>query len=282
MGQKPPGKTAEVFAPAVVSTDAMEVMFGFFNNDSLFFFERAESDFDKDWIHIPVYRTEMKNGVWTQPQECEITGEPWVHAYPDAPAGTEIIFPWTKELDGSGPPLDVDMWRVVKTSDGWLPPQRLGPPVNTDKFDSWPSLALDKTLYFFSNRDGGFGRSDLYRAEWRDGEYREVENLGKVINSEFHDHDPFTAPDGSYLLWCSDRSDGYGGNDLYIAYRNSDGQWTGPFNLGKNINTSANETRPYVTGNGRYLFFASDANGGLDIYWVDAGFIKELKPEELK
>jgi hypothetical protein len=135
---------------------------------------------------------------------------------------------------------------------------------------------------FFSSRKGGFGKSDLYCSVLHHGEYQEVENLGKVINSKLNDHDPFIAPDGGYLLWCSDRPAGYGGNDLYIAYKQDNGQWAGPFNLGENINTSANETRPYVTSNGKYLFFASDANSGLDIFWVDAKIIEDMKPDNIR
>ncbi|MBN1272903.1 MAG: PD40 domain-containing protein [Candidatus Aminicenantes bacterium] len=281
LGQKPPGKTPVVFAPGIVCTNGKEMMFGFFKKDSIFIFERIMPDFDKDWIYAPLYRTESKNGEWTKPRQSKNTGKPWFHAYPDAPEGTEIFFAWRKNLDGSGPTFDIDLWKVVKTSSGWLPPQRLSPSVNTDGFDSWPSVADDKTLYFFSNRKGGFGKSDLYRSKPQHGEYRAVENLGKFINSSLNDHDPFIAPDERYLLWCSDRPGGYGGNDLYIAYKQENGEWTGPFNLGETINTSANETRPYVTGNGRNLFFVRDVNSSRDIFWVDAKIIEKLRPYNL-
>ncbi len=282
LGQPPPGETPEIFAPGIVSTEKKEFMYGFFNNGSLFFFESSIPALKKDWIHIPVYRTEIKNGTWTRPQKSEITGRPWIFEYADAPEGTKIFFAWRKNLDGSGPRMDIDLWKAVKTSEGWAAPERLGPPVNTEKFDSWPSLSENETLYFFSSREEGFGEADLYRAVQQDGEYREVENLGGVINSERYDHDPFIAPDESYLLWCSRRLGGHGGDDLYIAYRKDNGMWAGPFNLGEKINTSANETRPYATSDGKYIFFVSDTNNNLDIYWVSAGIIEKLKPNELK
>ena len=100
------------------------------------------------------------------------------------------------------------LWRVVKRPNGWAEPVRLGPPVNSESFDSWPSLSRGETLYFFSTRDGGFGGLDLYRSALHDSEYSEVENPGNVINTEFNDHDPFIAHDESYLVslvWCSDR-----------------------------------------------------------------------------
>jgi len=278
LGQKPPGMTPEVFAPGIVCTGGREMMFGLFRDDSLLFFERISKDFDKDWIYAPVYRTEIKNGEWTEPQKSEISGRPWFHAYPDAPEGTEIFFAWRRNLDGSGPHKDIDLWKAVKTSDGWLSPQRLEPPVNTDRFDSWPSVSDDKTLYFFSSREGGLGKTDLYYSKLQHGEYHKVKNLGKDINSELNDHDPFIALDEIFLLWCSDRTGGYGGNDLYIAYKQDNGQWIGPFNLGETINTPANETRPFVTRNGRYLFFVrDDDHGSRDIFWVDAKVLKGLR-----
>ena len=277
LGQPPPGNTPEIFAPGIISTERKDFMYGIFNNGSLLFFESSIPDIEKDWIHIPVYRTEIINGSWTKPQTSGRTGRPWIYAYSDAPEGTKIFFAWRKNLDGSGPRMDIDIWKAVKLSEDWAPPERLSSPVNTEKFDSWPSLSDKDTLYFFSSRNGGFGKLNLYCSFLQDGEYQEVENLGQGINSEEHDHDPFIAPDESYLLWCSNRSGGYGGNDLYIAYRKDNGQWTEPFNFGEKINTTAHETRPYVTSDSKYLFFVSDTKGNLDIFWVDARIIEELK-----
>ena len=280
LGQEPPGAASEVFAPGVVSTDSNEVMFGFFDDGALFFFERTPLDFEADWIHAPVYRTELTDGVWTEPEKSTATGRPWYLEYPEAPEGTVVVFPWRKNLDGSGPRLDIDLWRVVKRPNGWAEPVRLGPPVNTEAFDSWPSLSRSETLYFFSTRDGGFGKLDLYRSELHDSEYSEVENLGNLINTEFNDHDPFIAPDESYLVWCSDRPGGFGENDLYISYRMHDGAWTTPRNLGERINTPGDDTRPYVTTDGKYLFFNSTDSGSRDIYWVDSSVIEDHRPED--
>jgi len=282
LGQKPPGMKAEIFAPGIVSTDLNEEMWGFYNNGSMFFFERYIPGFKKRWIYIPVYRTEIKQGVWTEPQKSTITGRPWFYEYSEASGGTKIFFAWTKNLDGSGPKSDIDLWRSVKESQGWALPERLNPPVNTDQFDSWPSLSQSETLYFFSSREGGFGKTDLYRSVLHKDEYTEVENLGNTINSKFNDHDPYIAPDESFLLWCSDKPGGFGKNDLYISYYKQDGTWSLPKNMGDKINSAANDTRPSVTPDGKYLFFNSNKSGNRDIYWVDSRIIEKLKPEEMK
>ena len=282
LGQKPPGMKAEIFAIGIISTEANEDMYGFYNDGSLFLFERSTPNFEKDWIYIPVYRTEIKEGVWTKPQKSNITGKPWFYEYSEAPEGTKIFFAWRKNLDGSGPKSDIDLWRTIKVSKGWAPPERLGPPVNTDRFDSWPSLSENETLYFFSSRPGGFGKTDLYRSVPHNGAYTEVENLVYMINTKFNDLDPYIAPDESYILWCSDRLGGFGKNDLYISYRKQDGTWSIAKNMGDKINSAANDTRPYVTTDGKYLFFNSNKPGNRDIYWVSTKIIEKLKPRELK
>jgi len=278
LGQDPPGTEARVFAPDVVSTDAHEVMFGFFDDGTKFFFERTPLDFDADWIHAPVYRAEISDGRWSEPVKSAITGRPWYLDFPDAPEGTVVVFPWRKNLDGSGPPRDIDVWRVSKGESGWGEPVRLGPPVNVDSFDSSPALSGSDMLYFFSDRDSGFGGLDLYRAALGVSRSSEAENLGRMINTEFNEHDPAIAPDESYLVYCSNRPGGYGENDLYVSYRTPEGEWTAPSNLGERVNTAGDDTRPNLTADGKYLFFNSTVSGSRDIYWVDSRIIEELRP----
>jgi formylglycine-generating enzyme required for sulfatase activity/glyoxylase-like metal-dependent hydrolase (beta-lactamase superfamily II) len=277
LGQEPPGMNAEIFAPGIVSTDDNEVLYGFFNDATLFIFERSDPNFKGDWIYIPVYSVKLEEGEWTQPVKYSLDGKPWFHCYTDAPAGISIFFAWKKNLDGSGPPKDIEIWKTVREGENWSDPQNLGFPVNTDKFDSWPSLTKDDTLYFFSTREGGYGGSDLYRSRPIKDEYFEVQNLGTPINTEYFDHDPFISPDEDYLIWCSNRPGGLGVNDLFVSFRKNDGTWTIPQNMGEGINSDADDTRPYVTPDGKYLFFNSDRSGNRDIYWADARFIDEIR-----
>lgn len=278
LGQEPPGATAEVFAPGLVSTEANEILFGFFDDGAVLFFERTPVDFEDDWIHAPVYQSRIEDGIWTTPVRAVVTGRPWFNEYRDAPEGMVVHFPWRKNLDGSGPSRDIDIWRSVKGPEGWAEPERLGEPVNTQAFDSWPSLAGNGALYFFSNREGGLGGLDLYRAAPGNDLEVVVENLGSVINTEHHDHDPFIAPDESYIVCCSDRPGGYGENDLFVSFRRPDGGWTAPRNLGGDVNTAADDTRPTVTADGRFLFFVSDVSGNRNIHWVDSTVIEALRP----
>jgi Tol biopolymer transport system component len=83
----------------------------------------------------------------------------------------------------------------------------------------------------------------------------------------------FAARDGSYVIFESQRPGGYGQSDLYISY-NEDGVWTAPLNLGPVINTTQIEDNPFVSPDGKYLFFnrrtAPSTMVQTDIWWVDA------------
>jgi hypothetical protein len=77
-------------------------------------------------------------------------------------------------------------------------------------------------------------------------------------------------------LFDSDRPGGYGGYDLYIAWKGEDGAWRKPVNLGSKINTKYAENRAYVSPDGKYLFFTSNRRGTMDAWWVDAKLLEKL------
>jgi len=216
------------------------------------------------------------NGEWTAPYESRLIGKPWFFNLESVSEGKQMIFTWTQNLNGSGSPRELYLWSSIKTQKGWTEPVRFKAPVNTG-FETWPSLSRDKILYFFSKRPGGMGEFDIYRSVPENGEYKEVQNLGNVINTRYIEEDPFIAPDGSYLLFDSNRPGGYGGYDLYIAWREKDGAWGRPVNLGERINSKYAENRAYISPDSKYLFFTSNRNGTMDTWWVDAMVIEELK-----
>ena len=280
LGQKPPGKTPELFAPGIVPTKNNEGLYGFFNSGTLFFFDRTPADME-EWTPA-VYRMELKDGQWTQPNTSPYLGKPWYNYYTAAPEGKLIYFAWRGSLGDRTASPDLNIWRVQKTSRGWTEPDRLSSPVNSMDLETFPSLTENGTLYFFSNRESGFGGHDIYRAPLINGEHPTVENLGIPINTEGDELDPFIAPDESYLIFCSRALEGFGGFDLHIVFKKSDGTWTNPVNMGEGINTSAFDWVPYVTPDGKYFFFNSTRSGSWDIYWVDAKIIEDLKPKVLE
>jgi len=278
LGQKPPGMTPELFAPGIVPTEDNELLYGFFNNGALFLFDRTPVDL-KEWTPA-VYRMDLKGGKWTPPNARPYQGKPWYHYYTTALEGEEVYFAWQGSLEDRSSSSDVNIWRVQKTAAGWADPKKLPFPVNDIDLDTCPSVTEDRTLYFFSYRESGFGGHDIYRSPLIDSKHTTVENLGAPINTEDDELDPFIAPDESYLIFCSKTLDGYGGFDLYITFHQSDGRWTKPVNMGEGINSSAYDWVPYVTRDGKYFFFNSTRSGSWDIYWVDAKIIESLRSNE--
>jgi Tol biopolymer transport system component len=157
---------------------------------------------------------------------------------------------------------------VERTPQGWGNLQRLPPPLNSDYTELFFSQAADGTIYFISNRPGGLGGFDLYRARPQPGQPLWVENLGAPLNSPDHEWDPCIAPDQSFLVFGSTRPGGRGGSDLYVSFANGPDRWTAPVNLGDGINSPADEYAPVLSPDGRFLFFTRHDGKRGDIYWV--------------
>jgi Tol biopolymer transport system component len=110
-------------------------------------------------------------------------------------------------------------------------PPAAGASAHVVSFDSTandfdPSFAPDGSgVYFFSNRDGGFGKDDIYFAPFdRDtGSYGAAKNLGATINSAGDEWAPVVSPDGKRLMFASDGHGGRGKHDLFIAHRHGAG-----------------------------------------------------------
>jgi hypothetical protein len=83
---------------------------------------------------------------------------------------------------------------MEKAGNGWGPPQNVGAPVNSPGQEWYPTIAQDGTMYFGSDREGGKGRTDIYRSRLVDGKYTEPENLGDAINTQFEEFEPYISP----------------------------------------------------------------------------------------
>lgn len=164
-----------------------------------------------------------------------------------------------------------DLYIAYATPQGWSDPENLGPAINTEFWESAPSLSPDKrTLYFSSNRPGGFGGKDLYYSErLANGKWTPAKNMGPQINTAGDDQAPFIHADNQTLYFTSDGHPGYGGTDLFIIRKNDQGSWGIPENLGYPINTIENEGSLAVSADGLTAYYASDraeGKGELDLY----------------
>lgn len=302
LGQKPPGLTAEIFAPGIVSTGHSEFCSVFSPDGSEFYWSLSGAPY-------PVIATmRQNNGRWAEPEIASFSGKYLDYDMAFTPDGKRLFFCSRRPLNGNGPPTNnTDIWFVERQGTGWSEPKHLEGPVNSKAQEYYPIFVQNGTLYFCSTRPGGFGSGDLYRARFANGIYQEPENLGSSINTKNFEGDLFIAPDESYIIvTCYGRSDSLGSGDLYISFRREDSSWSFMKNMGASVNSAANEHCPILSPDGKYLFFSSGrsrhpnyskeaityrekieimnswGNGqNEDIYWIDARIIETLRPKDL-
>ena len=182
--------------------------------------------------------------------------------------GQWLIFTGCNFPDGLG---SCDLYISFLESDGWSRPENLGSGINTEFWESAPSLSPDKRdLYFASNRPGGYGGSDLYVIHrLASGKWTEPENMGSTINTVGDEGAPFIHADNQSLYFTSNGHQGYGGSDLFVTRKGPDDKWLNPENLGYPINTIENEGSLVIAADGKTAYYASDradSRGELDLY----------------
>jgi len=151
---------------------------------------------------------------------------------------------------------DLDIWTADRVGAHWSEPRNLGSPVNSEGQEWYPTVAADGTLYFGSDRPGGKGKTDIYRARFVDGKYAAPENLGDTINTAGDEYEPFLAPDGRTLFFMADNREGRGDSDIFVSWL-CDGVWTKSEPLGGGVNSPGNEYAPKISPDGRYFFWSS-------------------------
>lgn len=220
------------------------------------------------------------NGSWSkaQPLAGNINTDANEGAQCISQDGQWLIFTGCNFQDGYG---SCDLYISYLTNDGWSAPQNLGNRINSEGWDSAPTLSPDKRdLYFASKRNDGYGGSDIYVSHYLpNGQWSEAENLGPEINTAGDESCPFIHADNQTLYFTSNGHLGYGGDDLFLAKKGAKGAWTRPVNLGYPINTIENEGSLIIAADGKTAYYASDrsdSRGGLDIYTFELR--NEIRP----
>jgi hypothetical protein len=154
----------------------------------------------------------------------------------------------------------------------WDNPVKLDSIVNSKGSEWFPGVAPDNCLYF--SRDGV-----IHKAELILGEYRNVSKLKAAFNYDCGDQ--VFSKNMNYIIFASPRKGGYGNNDLYIAFKKDNGEWTDGINMGPEINTEGFELAPYISPDNKYLFFTrrnkfNEASTS-DIYWVSLDIVFKIK-----
>ncbi|MGI8581797.1 MAG: OmpA family protein [Chitinophagaceae bacterium] len=218
------------------------------------------------------FESDYTNGQWTKavPLEGNIsTGENNGGAENISQDGQWIVFAGCSFPEGYG---SCDLYISRLTKQGWSKPENLGQNINSEYWETSPSLSPDKRdLYFSSSVPGGFGGSDIWVSHRNaNGKWGPAQNLGPEINTSGNEGSPFIHADNQTLYFNSMGHQGYSEkSDLFVSRKQPDGKWSKPENLGYPINTTDEEGSLIVSSDGKTAYYASDRNdtkGALDIY----------------
>ena len=260
MGQDPPGVTVQRFAPGVISLDDREEQGLVFSPDGKECYFTVSA---ADWSSYRIMMTRVENGAWTPPKTAPFSND-YSLSPSLSPDGTRLYFSSNRRTDGKQA-----IWQCRRTKgQQWSSPQEMNRQVSSAA-DEWSCHLSDQgNMYVCSWRAGGQGRCDGWRITDPEGPSAKARNL-KALNTGGGDCGVVPGPKERYVIFQSERPDGRGKPDLYISHALAEGRWSEPRNLGPTINSPEFDGGPWITYDGRYLFFTSRRSGNADIYWVE-------------
>jgi len=301
-GQKPPGDKPELFMPGIISTGAHDMSITISNDFRKIYIRRSSIN----WASTIVLFEESNEG-WENPKIANFA-KSLNNSYPFySPDNSRFYFNSTRTLPGSTSKESIQkIWFCESINGKWGEPKVFESDTDSETKMVSPSVAKSGNIYFYSTMEAGPGKADIYYIKKTAEGYGKPENLGPNINTDEWEFHPYISPDEDYIIFDAAREEGFGSNDLYISFRESDGSWSKAENMGETINGEDVEVRPYVSPDGKYLFFCSNrkidpdkvesgklnyskfskivngsGNGSQDIYWMDAGIIAKLKKKVL-
>lgn len=195
----------------------------------------------------PVSISENINSQWNE-GTCTISAD-----------GRKLIFTSCLGRPGYG---SCDLFQSEKVGDVWSKPQNLGPNVNSADWESQPSLSADgRTLYFVSDRPGGYGRRDIWVTYLdENNQWTKAVNAGKNVNSQFDEISPFIHANNRTLYFASNGLPGYGGYDIYFVEKTAGG-WSQPKNMDAPLNDHEDQFSLYITADGAKGYYVHEDAG---------------------
>ncbi len=134
------------------------------------------------------------------------------------------------------------------------------------------SVGPDNTAYFITNRRGSVGGKDIWVAKYKKNDrWAKPYNIGNGLNTPFDEEGVYISDDGNTLYFSSKGHLGMGGFDVYKSFKQIDGSWSNPINLGHPINSPADELFYHPTRDSMVALYSTirgDSYGGLDIYKI--------------
>jgi len=260
LGQKPPGLTAEIFAPGIVSKALA-------NNFSCTFSPDGKEYYFNQFMTIMVCR--LLDEGWTAPEPVAFAGKYGAHEPHITLDGKRLYFGWLRPTPDGFPKSSIDYGIYVceKTSEGWGEPQYVG-------MGMFVTSTRDGKVYVTEKRfEGGDETySHISRAVLENGRFISYVPLGgglADLQADFpRTGHPSISPDGRTILF-----DAQEGGGLYAAFLDDAGTWSKPVTLSEH-GLPANAAIADYSPDGKFIFFTNKG----DIYWMSSEFVESLRP----
>jgi hypothetical protein len=175
-----------------------------------------------------------------------------------------------------------DLYLTSHLAGSWTEAQILTENINSPYQEASATISPDgQLMYISSNRPGGLGGKDIYRARrLPDGNWSLPQNLGPTINTPYDEDSPFIQADGRTLYFSSNGHSTMGGFDIFKTKLDNDDIWSMPMNVGYPINTVKDDIYYVVSPDGKTAYYSSDMEGGYggqDIYNINILYDDERK-----
>ena len=268
-GLSVPKDIAEIFAPDFISMpDRLVGKVVVAPNGKRIYYQMYTPSYQST-----IYYTEVIDGAWTVPKETPFAKDENILLSSISPDGNWIYV----HQNGKGS----NIYKIAVTETGWGELELLESPINTEGSDAWYQVQENGVGYLSSSREGSVGK-DIWEIKVLANSTIEATNIGEIVNSENWDFSPCIAPDGSYMIFGSDRLGRRGLARLYITFRTESGDWTAPVSLnvtGAYINDdAANQSNPFISSDGEHLFFMRHYDmTKMSVYWIGTSFIDDIR-----
>ncbi len=279
LGKKPPGLIPQKFDTGQLTGDSHSFNYSFSPDGNELFFSHYKGTKEKPEPEYEIKYMKRINNIWYGPETAFFSGK-----YSDcditySPDGKKLFFASAgrPHQDSSG----FDIYYLIKTENGWTLPKYLGKEVNLKGSEVYASLSKKGNLFFRSDMPGGYGNNDLYKAEFKNGKFINVKNLGPQVNTKYMETDCFIAQDESYILFNTKRPE-HKKPKIYVSFQIGKDKWTKGQSLGPLINSENGTMGSTITADGKYLFYISRVGKERAVYWVSTDIIKNLRKKVLK
>lgn len=265
LGEAPPGTTAVIFAPGVVSTEEFMEATGTFTPDGKeFYFTRGKSFQDKPAILV----CRREAGGWTSPEVAPFSGRYFDFESLITPDGKRMFFMRQDREDGS---IQRGLWSMDRMERGWSKPRFFRPGM-------FATATKRGTLYYTQTKTEKLKRGIVY-SRFVNGKYTEPEYTKGGMEAFPSSGHPCISHDESFIVFDAASTNGEERGSLYVCFRLEDGTWSKAYDFGSKLN-SASKNCASLSPDGKYLFYTHFTTAtNTDIYWVSIDVIENIRKQ---